>query len=462
MDINNYFKYAIDMNGYNYNMKNIRFSNIKEIYDIFDKNYIPKKNYKVLNINCTEEDKIILNFKLKLLEKYFEYKCKDIIILDYNNYSCNMQKIFYYEKDNEKLKITIQKYLKSSLLIAKKDDIYVFKTLFDNNNVILKIYLQEYDDAINEACIGFYGTNILRKLGNPNFAFILAYFKTNINISYNFNYIGENVTNKVTTKPCYHVVYENIPGDTYNKFLENCTVKDFAFSFIQIMIALKHANSICKFTHYDLHTGNIIQKKISDNPFYIKYIIDGKNVYCKSLGCIYTFIDYGMSYVNVNNIDIGNISTGLRKYQIFGDRTFPLHDAYKLLISSADIIWGRGDALFQVRNIIELQSYFTGYNSTIKQEYLASFDEISIQKKYYYSLPYYKNTANISDIEWDFYKCKYNLPESYDTNTDKKMSLDDFINFLIKTFNEKSFREETYKIIYNENELEEGVPVFQL
>lgn len=94
------------------------------------------------------------------------------------------------------------------------------------------------------------------------------------------------------------------------EYIKNCyklynyiKSKDFSeeilYSIIkQVLLALKIAQKKVKFTHYDLHSCNIMIKKC-DKDLQIMYVIDKENVFIvPTYGYYPVIIDYGFSYVD--------------------------------------------------------------------------------------------------------------------------------------------------------------------
>lgn len=63
-----------------------------------------------------------------------------------------------------------------------------------------------------------------------------------------------------------------------------------------VLCALQIAQNKLKFVHYDLHSGNILMKRIEDDA-YFAYIIDGKVIMYPTFGWYPVMIDMGSSYI---------------------------------------------------------------------------------------------------------------------------------------------------------------------
>ena len=100
----------------------------------------------------------------------------------------------------------------------------------------------------NEYFIMVYGINFLR-YKTPTFNFTYSLYKENKYIS-----LKQEFNN----------------GTTLDSFLKHCSKEDFISIFFQIILSLEVAQFNLLFTHYDLHTENILIEEI-DTPFSIHY-----------------------------------------------------------------------------------------------------------------------------------------------------------------------------------------------
>lgn len=137
-----------------------------------------------------------------------------------------------------------------------------------------------------------------------------------------------------------YAIYENIrDATTLKEYVKDCTSQQYIDIMIQIMYALKIAYERVGFTHYDLHTGNILVRPHDREAFYIPY--EGDYVFASKIA---TIIDYGMSHVNYTIPENGRvISLGIKEpegsygnasmlqHGIYMDRSNPIIDCYKIL-----------------------------------------------------------------------------------------------------------------------------------
>ena len=191
---------------------------------------------------------------------------------------------------------------------------------------------------------------------------------------------------------------------------------DFYFYLIQILLSLKHAYEIIDFTHYDLHTQNIIMYKQSDESFYLKYSSPDGDIYCYSDKYIPKFIDYGFSHIKYENKHYGAIDP-MPYYSVFNDRSFILGDFYKLIYDSIDHIWVNENK-FKLIEIIIITNYFTKKEIIIYDDFQKICNDITRQNGYFFILPYSPLTSDISENKWKYFKNKYDLDAEYNPVTD--------------------------------------------
>lgn len=112
-------------------------------------------------------------------------------------------------------------------------------------------------------------------------------------------------------------------------------VPDNFFSYRdQVYCALQMAYERFKFTHYDLHTGNIMIVKVSDTPFYIKYHFNNQDHYVFCPGKIAVIIDFAQSYIEIDGhgygspIKVNYLTDAMFRYT---DQPFPHSDLFRML-----------------------------------------------------------------------------------------------------------------------------------
>lgn len=243
-------------------------------------------------------------------------------------------------------------------------------------------------EICHEAVVGLYAINNLREK-IPNFTMTRGV------IDCTFPAIGLN-NEVVSVCPGYNTKSSTIPylinelvanSTNFSNFLKSnkCT-KDHVLNFLaQITLSIRYAHKEYKFTHYDLHTENILinENELYSGGCYIRYPYEqNKDILVLSPdGQIATIIDFGYSYFELNGESYGNIHPGFNMYQIYNDRSFPISDIYKVLFFSLSYLLRYNIKVFD--QVYRIANYF--YPSFSKLEIMQVVFE---QIKEYYSLPY--------------------------------------------------------------------------
>ena len=102
------------------------------------------------------------------------------------------------------------------------------------------------------------------------------------------------------------------------------------------------ANKMIDFTHYDLHTGNILIRDINIEKFQIQYDTENGVEYITT-DLIATFIDFGMSHIYNEDLIIAgdHIENGhygvynFLYYDVYPNKSWIMSDIYKVLLYSA-------------------------------------------------------------------------------------------------------------------------------
>lgn len=188
-------------------------------------------------------------------------------------------------------------------------------------------------ELIHEAAIGHF-LNSLRK-DCVNFSAVYdAYtggapiISSGGEVLHHFSEGGNKVTYAI-----YEIVNEAIPISS------ELDRNSLLLHIIHASLALKYANDVYNFTHYDAHDGNILLYKYSDSEFYIHHKFGNRDLYVKSNGRFPMFIDYGMSCIIKKNEDgtftnYGILdSTGyIQSKGHFSDMSNPVSDVFKMVM----------------------------------------------------------------------------------------------------------------------------------
>lgn len=188
--------------------------------------------------------------------------------------------------------------------------IYTYKILDTNFEVIVKRPKKKkfISTCIREFYIGYTILNNLRYY-IPTFVYTLG--------SYWKNYHDIILP---------HIIYEKVNGIN----IKSISFTEWLKIFAQLLLTLEIAQKHCRFTHFDLHTGNIILKKLDKNIDYTAYINNNSyRIYNTDL--LPVIIDFGLSSVYHNGKSVGK--TTLSEYGIF-PYIIPGYDMYKFLCYS--------------------------------------------------------------------------------------------------------------------------------
>lgn len=234
--------------------------------------------------------------------------------------------------------------------------------MISNFSVIVKSPRKTTSTLIREYIIG---SNICNKLRQviPNFMMTFGYYYCSMsNIDFDKNDWGMCVSG---ANPIGHLVLEDVrPATSFESAIASgMSGTTWLNIYLQTLLALHYANEEYDFTHGDLHTGNVM---VRQGNLKISYPYKGSWFTLETDG-VATLIDYGQAHgiVSVNgrnnamdllaaeasNIQendpipvIGDrgdgydISLGMVGLEFTGNewhKCFPLFDAYKLLMFSA-------------------------------------------------------------------------------------------------------------------------------
>lgn len=223
---------------------------------------------------------------------------------------------------------TINKWLINMKILSSgvNGEAYSTKFLSDKINVVIKIpksnRYDDYEDMIREYFMGISAINNLRYVV-PNFSCVLGAFMCNRPDSKGM------ICNKYDKDEAPMVLYEQINGETLHKMIykNSLDFPSILTIYVQLLVALEIAQQNINFTHYDLHSHNVMIKKVKDYNYTVpvnNIIVDFINI--DNLPII---IDYGMSTVYTENMNFGTkdyITYNIFNYMIQG------YDMYKILM----------------------------------------------------------------------------------------------------------------------------------
>lgn len=304
------------------------------------------------------------------------------------------QRIRMYITDLTRIDATSTESIAFKASFKGSKDVFVIKTARDPSR----------DNLQHELLVGLYGTNKLRKF-IPNFAYIFGGFKCSppiVDAKYSkvFSWCLNN-NNAVN-----YVVYENIQGSKHRsislkEYIKTCTGTDFLNVYMQVLYALRKAVEICDFTHYDLHTDNILLRVIGNHEFFqIEYDTErGQKEYIVAQ-VVATIIDYGYSHIKHKGSHYGRV--GLLSYSVLHNSSWVLHDAYKLMMFSLrDAVKTKN---IDVMNVIaEIFPFFNSQDDV--------YQALEDQKSLYYSYPMtQENNAVTIDHLTAYIRHKFSIP----------------------------------------------------
>lgn len=258
-------------------------------------------------------------------------------------------------------------------------DFFVIKTARDPRN----------DGLGHELLVGLFGTNLLRAY-LPNFAYVYGGFKCSPPILDDKGEVVSWCTS--SNRSVNYVVYEDAaPSVSLDEYCKTCTGKDWLSQYMQILYAERKAYKICEYTHYDLHTNNILVRVPPNGPgtlVAIPYETERGTEYLLTPG-IATVIDYGFNHISTTVR--GRLEhfgrSDLIPFSVFPDRGWPIHDAYKVLMfSMAQAIQSGNKSLLEVGRVI-----FRFFNKTESLEYA-----VTQQRQLVYCFPYNNGTKDIT------------------------------------------------------------------
>jgi hypothetical protein len=266
--------------------------------------------------------------------------------------------------------------------------VYITDIFSHNTQVIVKTPRRQDDNyiLIREYFIGLMALNKLRYI-IPTFIYTLGLFSCN-RPDINGNMKIHNMCSNDSTP---FAIYEKIPGDSIQKLIENneITWENWLLSFAQILLSLEIAQRECKFTHFDLHTGNVMIKQ--DKKVNYSVPIDNNTYKISRTNILPVIIDLGMSTSEIDCVTVGTYDflgqdVGIKPYMIQG------FDMYKFMIYSMDSKNPR--LILKIIDIFKFYGKDDPYNI-----YKRRLEGISIAKKEYCGMATYSNIATCTPLD---------------------------------------------------------------
>ena len=211
---------------------------------------------------------------------------------------------------------------------SKEGLIYITHFLESNVQVIIKVPQNSkgIESKVREYFIGIRAINNLRYL-TPTFVYTLGAF-----LYPKPSKSGEFICDD-RSKNTSFILYEKIPGESVQSLLKNDRIdfSQFLIILFQLLLGLEVAQREVRFTHFDMHTDNVMVRTGTDGFNSITqldmftYIINNPEF-------IPVVIDFGAATAYIDGKYIGSynyISHGMLNFMV------PGHDMYKFMIYCA-------------------------------------------------------------------------------------------------------------------------------
>jgi hypothetical protein len=209
--------------------------------------------------------------------------------------------------------------------------VYITDILSDKLQVIVKTPRGNHNNhlLLREYFIGMNALNKLRYI-IPTFIYTLGIFSCNSTDEDG----NMKIQNMCSDGSNTFVIYERIPGDSMSKLIADnkITWENWLLSFAQILLSLEIAQRECNFTHFDLHTGNVMVKENKKVDYTVP--IDNNIYKVSNTNILPVIIDLGMSTAEIDGVTVGSydfLHVGIKPYMIQG------FDMYKFMVYSVNL-----------------------------------------------------------------------------------------------------------------------------
>lgn len=204
--------------------------------------------------------------------------------------------------------------------------VYISDILSENIQVIIKVPQKKnkYQDLIREYFLGIMVLNKLR-YHVPTIVYTLGAFFCP-QITQNKKLCEGNQKDKTA-----FVIYEKIEGNGVDNMLKNNSINfnQFLGIFIQLLLTLEVAQRECNFTHFDLHTGNVMLRHSPGFEYNVPIGTSLYKVHTNDYVPIIIDFGYASAYVNGKSFGEQNLEDyGIMPYMVQGA------DMYKFLVFS--------------------------------------------------------------------------------------------------------------------------------
>jgi hypothetical protein len=171
----------------------------------------------------------------------------------------------------------------------------------------------------------------------PHFHRVYAMIPFESNLIYRSNPLDYNTHSKVVKRNMLLMQYVQSKYD-FKSMIDDDSVKDEYIIIImkQVILCIRLAQDY-QFTHYDLHTENILIRNCNPNMHLLYLLDENTQVFTPTFGYIPNIIDYGFSYCDVPNNEL--TCTLVHTQQGFTSARFdPYADIKLFFVSTVDDI----------------------------------------------------------------------------------------------------------------------------
>lgn len=306
-----------------------------------NENYIKKiiENDNTFYVNKSPKN---LSKYSKNIENYFQsisnqLKKKSINGMDINSILYLIRTLLVSSYKGVKMSSAIQNWISSISKIEQQSAegwIYIVNILNTSFQVVFKTPQENSkyskDTLLREFAIGYFAVNKLRYI-IPTFMFTFNVFYCNTpgkngKLDIDNLCIDHNGTDSVYT------IIEKIDGYSVSEMIKNDMINfdDWISMYLQILLSLEIAQREINFTHFDLHTSNVLVQTKRKVSYDIN--IDNYTYSIKNSNITPIIIDFGLSSCKINDKTIGST-----EFPMYGMLNFMVqgYDMFKFLCFSA-------------------------------------------------------------------------------------------------------------------------------
>lgn len=221
-------------------------------------------------------------------------------------------------------------------------NLYQYRRGYTSKNDLFQIKSAESPNESDEFLHEFFVTSfMLNRLRAyiPNFAYCFGGFKLEAPST-----TADGLTCACNTdKIVDYLIFEKLDGITMTSALSRCSIEDVLSWICQIVLSLDLAGKQYSFTHYNLHTDNIIVRDIQNEndwaykswirqptKYAIKYFYNNQVVYVTS-ATIATMVNFELSHVEYNRTHMGD--PNYSNIGIYWYEHRPFYDLYKIIMT---------------------------------------------------------------------------------------------------------------------------------